>query len=95
MSSRLVNVRLDERRLERVRKLRARGITLSDLVRDAIDRQYEQIVKSGDRRDIDAIMTEIYQRHPDPRGLPPRNYHVHDRRAARKAVLRKLGRKRR
>ena len=95
MSSRLVNVRLDERRLKRARKLRAKGITLSDLVRDAIDRQYEQLVKSGDRRDIDAIMTEIYERYPDPSGLHPRDYDVHDRRAARRAILRKLRRKRR
>jgi len=89
MSSRLVNVRLDERRLARARRLRAKGITLSDLVRDAIDRQYEQLVKSGKRRDIDAVMNEIYERYPDPSGLRPRDYDVHDSGAASQAIVRK------
>jgi hypothetical protein len=37
MSSRLVNVRLDEQRIRKTRKLRAGGIALSELVREAID----------------------------------------------------------
>src|SRR5437870_6495326 len=44
MNSRLVNVRLDDRLFARARRLRAEGITLSDLVREAIDRQYEQLM---------------------------------------------------
>ena len=60
MNNRLVNVRLDERRMQRARRLRANGIALSDLVRDAIDRGYEQLVESSKRRDVVTIMREIY-----------------------------------
>jgi hypothetical protein len=94
MPSRLVNVRLDERRLEKARRLRARGIPLSKLVRDAIDREYEQFLKPQ-HADVEAIMQEIYERHPDPSGLPSRNYDIRNGRQAGKAVLQKLSRKRR
>ncbi len=94
MNKRLVNVRLDERRLERARRLRASGIALSDLVRDAIDRQYELLVGSSRGRNVEAIMNEIYQRYPDPPDLPPRDYDIHDRHEARRAVLRNLRKKR-
>lgn len=90
MSSRLVNVRLDEQRLRKARKLRAGGIPLSDLIREAIDQQYERLVESSKPRDVAAIMKQIYERYPDPPGLPPREYDVHDRVAARRAILRKL-----
>lgn len=94
MSKHLVNVRLDERRLERARRLRANGIALSDLVREAIDRRYEQLVNLSKPRDVEAIMKEIYERHPDPPGLPARDYKVHDRRETKNAILRKLRSKR-
>ena len=94
MNSRLVNVRLDERRLERARRLRANGIALSDVVREAIDRRYEQLVEPSKRRDAAAILQEIYEEHPDPPGLPPRGYNVHDRRDAKRAIVRKLRSKR-
>ena len=94
MNNRLVNVRLDERRMERARRLRANGIALSDLVRDAIDRGYEQLVESSKRRDVVTIMREIYEQYPDPPDMPRRDYDVHDRREARGAILRKLRGKR-
>ena len=94
MSSRLVNVRLDERRLERARRLRAQGIPLSKLVRDAIDREYEHVVKTSKHFDVEAVMNEIYRQYPDPPDLPPRDYDVGERRAARDAILQKLRRKR-
>ena len=90
MNSRLVNVRLDERRLERARRLRARGITLSELVRDAIDRRYEHLVESAKEHDAIEIMNSIYNEYPDPHDLAPREYNVHDRREARAAISRKL-----
>jgi len=92
MRSRLVNVRLDERRVQKARRLRARGITLSDLVREAIDREYEQIgaLKRGD---VASAMREIYKEHPDPPDLPPRGYDVHNRDQARSAILGKLSRR--
>ena len=83
MNGRLVNVRLDEKRLERARKLRARGIVLSDLIREAIDKEYERLSQVSTRRDVEAIMKQIYERYPDPPDLPPREYDVHNRAEAK------------
>jgi len=94
MTTRLVNVRLDRQRLERARRLRAKGITLSDLVRDAIDQKYHLLVESSNNRDVEAIMNEIYREHPDPAETRPRDYDVHNRGQARTAILRKLRKKR-
>jgi len=93
MTSRLINVRLDERRLQRVRRLRAKGISISDLLRDAIDRQYEEITKQRKPRDIESMLQELYAQYPDPADLPPREYNVHDRRQAKEAISRMLRRK--
>lgn len=90
MTHRLVNVRLDPDRLEKARRLREDGLTLSDLVREAIDRRYEQLVGSRKRSNADAIMAGIYEEHPDPPDLPPRDYDVHVADEARQAVRHKL-----
>ena len=88
MNTRLVNVRLDERRIERARRLRAKGITLSDLVRDAIDRQYEDLVESSRHKDAKTLMDQIYEEFPDPAGVARRGYDVHNRRQAAAKALR-------
>ena len=80
MSTRLVNVRLDNRRIEKARKLREKGVTLSELVRDAIDRQYDELVQSNKALDVDALIDTIHARFPDPPNLPARDHDVHDRR---------------
>jgi hypothetical protein len=92
--TKLVNVRLDEKRLAKARRLRANGIALSDLVRNAIDEEYEKLARSSRGRDVEAIMKQIYEQHPDPVGLPRRDYDVHDRAEARIAILNKLRHKR-
>jgi hypothetical protein len=82
MTTRLVNVRLDEERTRKARALRASGIAVSDLLREAIDRRYEQVVRSPKGLDVAAIMRRIFEEHPDPPNLAPRRYDVHDRAAA-------------
>ena len=95
MSSGLVNVRLDEDRLRKARSLRARGVTLSDLVREAIDERFDKLNARRTRADIVAVMQDIFEQSPDPPDLPPRTYNVHDRKEARDAILRKLRRRQR
>jgi hypothetical protein len=90
MSSRLVNVRLDEARLEKSRRLRERGIALSDVVREAIDERFADLERSESTLDVGTIVRAIFEQYPDPPDLAPRGYNVHDRRAARAAILRKL-----
>jgi hypothetical protein len=89
MSSRLVNVRLDADRLRKAQTLRARGVALSDVVREAIDERFAALRASESRADVRTIVRRIFDQYPDPPDLPPRDYNVHDRRAARAAILRK------
>ena len=92
MGSRLVNVRLDAERLRKAQTLRQRGIALSDVVRKAIDERFAAMRETGSEPDVRAIVRRIFEVHPDPPDLPPRDYDVHDRRAARAAILRKFRR---
>ena len=90
MSSRLVNVRLDEERVRKAQTLRERGVTLSDVVREAIDERFAELRQPGSRAHIRAIIRRMFEQYPDPPDLPRRDYDVHDRRAARAAILRKI-----
>jgi len=94
MGSRLINVRLDEPRLRKVRRLREHGIAISDVVREAIDERYRQVAPVARHRDVRAIMTSLYERYPDPPGVPARSYDVHDAKQARAAIRRRLRRRR-
>jgi hypothetical protein len=94
MGSRLVNVRLDVERIRKAQTLRERGVALSDVVREAIDERFEGLRNTGSRPDVKAIVQRAFEQHPDPPDLPPRDYDVHDRRAARTAIRRRLGRRR-
>jgi hypothetical protein len=89
MNSRLINVRLDSERLRKARTLRERGVNLSDVVRAAIDERFLRL-RSEAKPDVKELIRRIFEQYPDPAGLPPRDYDVHDRRAARQAILRKL-----
>lgn len=93
MSSRLVNVRLDAARLDKARRLRDRGVSLSDVVREAIDVRFDAMVRPMEPRAARAAVTRILAAHPDPAGQPVRTYDVHDRLAARRAVARRLARR--
>ena len=90
MSSRLINVRLDEERVRKAQTLRRRGVTLSDVVREAIDERFSELRRSEFQSDVRAIVRGIFEQYPDPPDLAPRDYDVHDRREARAAIRRKL-----
>ena len=89
MSSRLINVRLDAERLRKAQTLRERGVALSDVVREAIDERFLQL-RSESQPDVKAIIRRMFDQYPDPPDLPQREYDVHDRHAARKAILGKV-----
>jgi hypothetical protein len=95
MASRLVNVRLDEERLRKARALRKKGITLSDLVRTAIDERYQQAISSRGPRDMREILARLDSEYPlTAKDFPPLQYDVHDRHQAAAAIRKRLGRKR-
>jgi len=89
MSSRLINVRLDSERLRKARSLRERGVRLSDVVREAIDERFLRL-RSDSKSDVKMLIRRLFEQYPDPAGLPPRDYDVHNRGAARQAILHKL-----
>jgi hypothetical protein len=90
----LINVRLDDEHLRRVQALRARGIVISDLVRDAIDARYDALAATDEQPAAAAIVAALFEQHPDQPGREARNYDVHDRRAAREAIRARGNRKR-
>src|SRR4030095_3940318 len=95
MSSRLVNVRLDENRLRKTKALREMGIALSDLVRTAIDERYELALSSRGPRDVRAIFARLDAEYPiTAKDLPPLKYNVHDRRQAAAEIRKRLNRRR-
>jgi hypothetical protein len=89
MTSRLINVRLDSERLRKAQRLRECGVSLSDVVREAIDERFLRL-RSEPQPDVKTLIRRIFERYPDPPDLPPRDYDVHDRRAARQAIVCKL-----
>ena len=91
MSCRLFNVRLDDERVRKVQALREGGMTLSDVVRNAIDEQFATL-RGPAPGDVQAMVERMFDQHPDPAGLPARGYDVHDRRAARRAIEARLRR---
>jgi hypothetical protein len=94
MPSQLVNVRLDKDRVRKAKALRKQGVTLSDVVREAIDQRFAALRQAEATPDVRAIVHAIFERYPDAPDLAPRDYDVHDRRTARAAILRKLRRAR-
>ena len=93
MSSGLINVRLDQERLRRRKlKLKESGITLSAVVREAIDQRFAALREQEQPRDVSAIITRLLEQYPDPPGLLPRNYDVADGKTARATIVRKLAR---
>jgi hypothetical protein len=92
MATTLVNVRLDPVRRRKARILRARGVTLSDVVREAIDERFAALERSTSPPDARALIASLYEQYPDPPDLLPRDYDVHDRATARRAVARRLRR---
>jgi hypothetical protein len=94
MGTRLVNVRLDEVRVNKARRLRQRGVVLSELVREAIDARFEAEMAAPAVQSGRAIVARLFEEVPDPPDQPRRAYDVHDAREARAAVVGAIRRRR-
>jgi hypothetical protein len=87
----LLNVRLDAEDARRASALKRAGVQLSRIVREAIRAEHDR--RLGSERTGRAardIMAQIYADCPDPPDLPARSYEVSDRKAAKRAIVRKL-----
>ncbi len=88
----LLNVRLDADDARLVSQLRQAGVEISGIVREAIRAEHGRRVGRRGRPRPAEVMAAIYAALPDPPGLPRRRYDMRDRRAARRAIVRKLRR---
>jgi hypothetical protein len=89
MSSRVINVRLRPEDERIARELRARGVSISDVVRRAL---HAEARKTADLPiDTDAVLSEIMERYPTPATEPRRKRpNTLDRNAVRKHIERRL-----
>ena len=67
-----------------------RALALSDVLREAMDERFDRLNRSRKAGDVTNIMQDIFELYPDPVRLPPRAYNVHDRKAARTAIVEKF-----
>lgn len=91
----LLNVRLAPEDARKVAQLREAGVPISRLVREAIRVAHEQqATRRAPRRRPSEIMAEIYGEHPDPRAGSRRTLDLRDRGKVRRAIRRRLRRRR-
>lgn len=53
-------------RLRKAQTLRARGMALSDVVREAIDERFAALRRSESPPDVRTIVRQIFEQYPDP-----------------------------
>jgi len=88
----LLNIRLDPEDVAKVRALRARGVKVSHLLREAIRAEYR--LRAGVPRadEVEAALAAIYREHPI-RADERQRFDVHHRRRFRSAVRRHIRRR--
>jgi len=90
MASRLLNVRLTPEDEALVARLKARGISISDVMRRALRAEAASIAEES--VDPDKLIAELQTRFPTPSGAPRRRVRSTDRSAVRAYIQRKLRR---
>jgi len=90
---RLLNVRLDDNDSRLVKRLRERGVSISDLVRGAIRAEARRAPQTG-RLDVDALVAEIEKQYPTPPGAEKGGrIDTTNRREVQELIRRKLRRR--
>lgn len=90
----LLNVRLSPEDASKAAALREAGVPISALVRGAIRSEYERRLGRGrGGRRPSAVVTEILERLPDAPGTGRRGFALTDRRAVRRHIRTRLGRR--
>jgi Arc/MetJ-type ribon-helix-helix transcriptional regulator len=87
----LINVRLTEPDARLARELRAQGVSISEVVREAIRTQARQ-TRALPLGSVDDLLAEMRREHPTPDGVPGRrNVASTDRRAVQQLIRAKRG----
>lgn len=91
MGSRLLNVRLDDEDANIARRLRARGVSISAVVRRALRDEAKKL--AAEPVDSSKLLDELLSRYPTPQGAPPVRPRATDRDAVREHIAKKLRRR--
>jgi hypothetical protein len=89
----LLNVRLGPEEEKMTAALRAAGVAVSSIVREALRAEYERRIGSQRRVKGSEVVAAILESLPDPPSLPAREFSPSDRRAVRSHVRAKLARR--
>ncbi len=93
ITMKLLNIRLGPDDVARVRALRARGVKLSQLLREAIRAEHDRRTQIPRGRDAEEAMAEIYAQHPCGEAGDRQGFDAHRRRRFRKEVARHVRRR--
>jgi post-segregation antitoxin (ccd killing protein) len=89
VAARLINVRLAAEDEQLVRELRARGVSISDVVRRALRAEARNTAPAA--IDAEALIAEMLERFPTPTKTPRRKRpNATDRRAVREHIVAQL-----
>ncbi len=92
MASRLFNVRLGPEEQRFAKQLRARGISVSDVVRRALRSEASKL--DAEAADAARVLEEIFSEHPTPEDAPKQGPCATDRRAVQEHIRKRLRRRR-
>lgn len=90
---RLLNIRLDSEDLAKVQALRARGVNVSHLLRQAIRAEHQRRAQLSREGSVEEALAEIYSQHPVAAASKQQRFYPHHRRRFRKAVGRYVRRR--
>jgi hypothetical protein len=90
-----LNVRLGNEEKRMAARLRAAGIEISTVVREAIRAEYARRIESVAPEQASVRVRRILEDLPDPPNLAPRDFSTQDRKAMREQIQRRLARGRR
>jgi len=90
-----INVRLSEEESRMADRLRAAGVPISTLVRNALRAEYARRIERPEEGQALEILRRILNELPDPPDLAARNFSIRDRRAVQRHIAERLVRARR
>lgn len=91
MAATLINVRLNSEDAAKLRSLRRKGVSTSTLVRSAIRAEFARMQNGRrPRRDVRAILEDIYARFPIPDDVPPPPVDMRDRHARSDYIVKQI-----
>jgi hypothetical protein len=90
-----INVRLGKEEARMAARLRASGVEISTLVRDAIRHEYGRRIETDAAKQAPQLVRRILTELPDPPDCAPPGFSIQDRKAVRRHIQEGLRREQR